>query len=150
MALSQRAGWQPADLARAFMDGGARCIQIRAKDLASDRFLELCDRLVGVADPYGAVVIVNDRPDLAVMANAAGVHVGQDDLPPMRYVLIVFTLNPRSFAMAVGVFPEAIWRKTRNSRSDSRSCGGVCTSTARYDAIFSASDGVRGQRSEIS
>lgn len=83
MALSQRAGWQPADLARAFMDGGARCVQIRAKDLASDRFLDLCDRIVGVADPYGAVVIVNDRPDLAVMANAAGVHVGQDDLPPM-------------------------------------------------------------------
>src|SRR4029079_12449587 len=80
VALAQRAGWQPADLARAFMDGGARCVQIRAKDLASDRFLELCDRLVGVADPYGAVVIVNDRPDLAVMANAPGGSPGPDRL----------------------------------------------------------------------
>ena len=84
MALAQRAGWRPADLACAFMDGGARCVQIRAKDLASDRFLELCDRIVEVAHPYGTVVIVNDRPDLAMMAHAAGVHVGQDDLPPAQ------------------------------------------------------------------
>ncbi len=82
MALSRRAGWQPADLACAFMDGGARCVQIRAKDLESNRFLDLCDRIVEAAHRYDAAVIVNDRPDLAVMANAAGVHVGQDDLPP--------------------------------------------------------------------
>lgn len=34
------------------------------------------------AAPYGADVIVNDRADLARFAGAAGVHVGQDDLPP--------------------------------------------------------------------
>jgi thiamine-phosphate pyrophosphorylase len=66
------------------MDGGARCVQIRAKDLPSNRFLELCDMIAGEADPYGALVIVNDRPDLALMSNAAGVHVGQDDLPPAQ------------------------------------------------------------------
>ena len=32
--------------------------------------------------PYDAAVIVNDRPDLALMSNPAGVHVGQDDFPP--------------------------------------------------------------------
>jgi thiamine-phosphate pyrophosphorylase len=79
-----RAGWKPADLARAFMDGGAQCVQIRAKDLPSNRFLELCDTIVGVADRYHTVVIVNDRPDLALMATATGVHVGQEDLPPAQ------------------------------------------------------------------
>jgi thiamine-phosphate pyrophosphorylase len=64
------------------MDGGARCVQLRAKDLPSNRFLELCDTVARRADPYDALVIVNDRPDLALMSNAAGVHVGQDDLPP--------------------------------------------------------------------
>jgi thiamine-phosphate pyrophosphorylase len=69
-------------LARAFLDGGARCIQVRAKDLPSDRFLDLCDTIVAQAKPYDALVIVNDRADIAAMSRAAGVHVGQDDLAP--------------------------------------------------------------------
>jgi len=71
----------PADLARAFLDGGARFIQIRAKQLPSGPFLELCDAVVRAAAPYDASVIVNDRVDLARLSGAAGVHVGQDDLP---------------------------------------------------------------------
>ena len=82
--VAHRAGWRPADLARAFMDGGARCLQIRAKELPSGAFLDLCDTITATAAPYDAAVIVNDRPDLAVMSRAAGVHVGQDDLPPSR------------------------------------------------------------------
>ena len=38
--------------------------------------------IAGAAEPYDAAVIVNDRADLALMSGAAGVHVGQDDLPP--------------------------------------------------------------------
>lgn len=81
MDVSRRAGWQPADLARAFLDGGARCLQLRAKALSSDRFLELTDEIVAAADRYDALVVVNDRVDLAMMSGARGVHVGQDDLP---------------------------------------------------------------------
>jgi thiamine-phosphate pyrophosphorylase len=84
VGVALRAGWKPEDLARAFMDGGARCLQIRAKDLPSNRFLDLCDTITSVAKPYDAAVIVNDRPDLALMSNAAGVHVGQEDLPPSQ------------------------------------------------------------------
>jgi thiamine-phosphate pyrophosphorylase len=76
------AGWAPRDLVLAFLDGGARFIQLRAKHLASAPFLELCDEVVRTAAPYGASVIVNDRADLARMSGAAGVHVGQEDLPP--------------------------------------------------------------------
>jgi thiamine-phosphate pyrophosphorylase len=57
-------------------------IQLRAKHLASGPFLDLCDRAVETAAPYGAFVIVNDRVDLARMSGAAGAHVGQDDLAP--------------------------------------------------------------------
>ena len=81
-AAARSAGWQPIDLARAFLDGGARFLQLRAKDLPSGAFLDLCDAVVSIAAPYGARVIVNDRVDLAAMSRAAGVHVGQDDLPP--------------------------------------------------------------------
>jgi thiamine-phosphate pyrophosphorylase len=78
--LAQRAGWAPADLARAFLDGGARFLQIRAKQLPSGAFLDLCDAVVAAAAVYQAVVIVNDRVDLARLSGAGGVHVGQDDL----------------------------------------------------------------------
>jgi thiamine-phosphate pyrophosphorylase len=77
-----RAGWTPADLARAFLDGGATWIQLRAKQLPSAAFLSLCDAVVQEAATYRATVVVNDRADLALLSGAAGVHVGQDDLPP--------------------------------------------------------------------
>jgi thiamine-phosphate pyrophosphorylase len=75
-------GWDPADLAKAFFDGGAQLIQVRAKQLPSGSFLTLCDAVVKAAEPFRTAVIVNDRVDLAAMSGAAGVHVGQDDVPP--------------------------------------------------------------------
>lgn len=79
---AERAQWNPVALLDAFLAGGARLIQIRAKALASGPFLELCDAAVRRALPCGARIIVNDRVDLALASGAAGVHVGQDDLPP--------------------------------------------------------------------
>ena len=78
-----RAGWTPADLARAFLAGGATWIQVRAKQLPSAEFLDVCDAVVRSASEHRAIVIVNDRADLALLSGAAGVHVGQDDLPPV-------------------------------------------------------------------
>ena len=80
--VAGRAGWRPQDLARAYLDGGALFLQLRAKHLPAGLFLDLCDTVVQAAEPYGAEVIVNDRVDLARMSGAAGAHVGQDDLPP--------------------------------------------------------------------
>lgn len=71
-----------ARLGAAFLDGGARVIQLRAKRLPSAPFLQHADDLVRAAAPYGAAVLVNDRVDLALVAGAAGAHVGQEDLPP--------------------------------------------------------------------
>jgi thiamine-phosphate pyrophosphorylase len=80
--VARRAGWAPIDLARACLDGGAQLLQLRAKHLESGPFLTLCDGLVQAAAPYHASIIVNDRADLAALAKAAGVHVGQEDLAP--------------------------------------------------------------------
>lgn len=76
------AGWAVRDLLAALLDGGAQCIQLRAKHLASGPLLELCELAVREAAPYRAAIIVNDRADLAALSGAAGVHVGQDDLAP--------------------------------------------------------------------
>jgi thiamine-phosphate pyrophosphorylase len=80
MAASR--GVAPADLARAYLDGGGRVIQLRAKELPSGAFLELSEALVALAHEYEARIIVNDRVDIARLSGAAGVHVGQEDLPP--------------------------------------------------------------------
>jgi thiamine-phosphate pyrophosphorylase len=79
---ASRAGWTPVDLARALLDGGAPLVQLRVKQLPSGAFLDLCDAVVALAEPYRADVIVNDRADLARLSGASGVHVGQEDLPP--------------------------------------------------------------------
>jgi thiamine-phosphate pyrophosphorylase len=65
----------------AFLAGGARLLQLRAKTLPSAEFLELARFTVAAARATAAIVMVNDRADIARMAGAAGVHVGQDDLP---------------------------------------------------------------------
>jgi thiamine-phosphate pyrophosphorylase len=77
-----QAGWTPIDLARAFIDGGARFLQLRAKQLAGAAFLDIASAIVELARPSGAIVIVNDRADIARLAGAGGVHVGQEDLAP--------------------------------------------------------------------
>jgi thiamine-phosphate pyrophosphorylase len=75
-------GLEPRALALACLHGGARVVQLRVKTGSSARFLDLATQIVDAAGPFGAAVIVNDRADIARMARAAGVHVGQDDLPP--------------------------------------------------------------------
>ena len=77
-----QAGWTPIDLARAFLAGGARFLQLRAKQLAGAAFLDAASAIVELARPSGAIVIVNDRADIARLAGAAGVHIGQEDLSP--------------------------------------------------------------------
>ena len=75
-------GWTVADLGQAFLDGGAQLIQLRAKHLDARALLEAADRLVRLAEPSGARIVVNDRADVAAMCGAAGVHLGQQDLRP--------------------------------------------------------------------
>lgn len=74
-------GREPLAVAVACLRGGARVLQLRSKAASGASYLELADALVAAARDYDAAVIVNDRADIAVMAGAAGVHVGQDDLP---------------------------------------------------------------------
>jgi thiamine-phosphate pyrophosphorylase len=75
-----RAGWAPRDLARAYLAGGARLLQLRAKDLGGAAFRDLATAMVADARGEGGQVVVNDRADIAALSGAAGVHVGQDDL----------------------------------------------------------------------
>ena len=63
------------------LEAGVRMIQLRDKSLATPELLSRARQAVAVARPFGAVVIVNDRVDVALAAGADGVHVGENDLP---------------------------------------------------------------------
>ena len=80
--MTRRSGWTLSALADAYLAGGARFIQIRSKHAASGEFLATCEDIVARARPADALVIVNDRADIAKISGAGGVHVGQDDLDP--------------------------------------------------------------------
>ena len=76
-----RRGADPTALAAACLRGGARLLQLRVKEGPGRAFLALAEALVALAATHEARIIVNDRADVARIARAAGVHLGQDDLP---------------------------------------------------------------------
>lgn len=70
-----------AELARQVIENGATCIQVRLKDEPDRDILDFASRAVRFAAPHAVPVIVNDRLDIALAAGAAGVHLGESDLP---------------------------------------------------------------------
>ena len=68
------------DLAAQCADGGADCLQLRAKGIADDRLFVLAQDFVKVCTECNVISIINDRTDIAVAADADGVHLGQNDL----------------------------------------------------------------------
>lgn len=82
--------------ARAVVRGGATMVQLRAKEVASGPLLELARDMVRSVN---VPVIVNDRADIAILAGAAGVHLGADDLPAAR----VRALAPEGFIIGASV-----------------------------------------------
>ena len=74
----------PRQVVEAALAGGARVLQLRLKHTDDGPALELARWARGRARSAGALLVVNDRFDLADLAGAGAVHVGEDDLPPER------------------------------------------------------------------
>lgn len=66
---------------RKAVSGGVTLVQLRNPDIGGRALLEQAIALKAMLDPLGVPLIVNDRADVAAAAGAAGVHVGQSDLP---------------------------------------------------------------------
>ncbi len=69
-------------LARACLEGGVRAVQIREPDLDAARLAALCEGLRPSFDAAGALLMVNDRADVAAAGYAHGVHLGHRSLSP--------------------------------------------------------------------
>lgn len=86
--------------AAAAAHGGATCIQLRLKDVSARDLVGVARELVRAV---GVPVLVNDRADVAIAAGAAGVHLGQDDVPAAA----IRRIAPRGFIIGVSVGNDA-------------------------------------------
>lgn len=71
----------PVEMALTALRAGARTVQVRWKGGATREVLALARALRAPTREAGALLIINDRADVALVADADGVHVGEDDLP---------------------------------------------------------------------
>lgn len=69
------------EIVRAAAAGGVTMVQLREKDIDTRTFVEEALALKGVLAPLGIPLIINDRVDIALAADADGVHIGQSDMP---------------------------------------------------------------------
>ncbi|PYU00724.1 MAG: thiamine phosphate synthase [Acidobacteria bacterium] len=104
------------ECARQLVDAGVRVLQYRHKEASSRELLENAKKLSLALVPRGVTFVVNDRADVAALAGASGVHVGQEDLAvedaravvgPGRLVG-VSTHNGAQFEQAAGTSADYI------------------------------------------
>jgi len=102
---------RPEAFLRAALASGVDILQLRDKEAGDEQVLEAARVFRRLADEHGALFVLNDRPDLAVAAEADGVHVGQDDTPVSEARAVVgadrivglSTHSPDQIAAARGV-----------------------------------------------
>ena len=80
-AVAIRRGVEPVQAARQILDAGAQILQFRHKGFLSREAFGWLEQIAELTKATGAILVVNDRADLAKMFNAA-LHLGQDDLLP--------------------------------------------------------------------
>ena len=72
-------GRSTVEIVRAALAGGVRLIQLREKELSTTAFMDLACKIRAMTKKAGALLLINDRLDVALAVNADGVHLGQDD-----------------------------------------------------------------------
>ncbi|MEY3448932.1 MAG: hypothetical protein RL749_548 [Verrucomicrobiota bacterium] len=97
--------------ARAALEGGVRWIQLRAKNLPAEAWVAEAVAIAELCRDFGAVFVVNDSPEVALRAEADGVHLGGADASPAaarallgEFAIVGVTLNePAHVARYAGV-----------------------------------------------
>jgi thiamine-phosphate pyrophosphorylase len=124
--------WSHENLARAAFAGGADAVQLRDKRADHSTRLATARRLVSLAAGFGPGrhLFVNDDPELALEAEAAGVHVGPDDPSPEEARRIVG--ENRWVGFSAGTAAEARWAE--EAGADYLGVGAVFGSQTKRDA----------------
>ncbi len=108
-------GFSTLDFAERVLGARPALVQLRAKELGGRETLELLRALVPLCRAAGTLLFANDRPDLAVLAGADGVHVGQSDLSVAdvrrfapSLAVGVSTHDPEELERALGERPDYV------------------------------------------
>jgi thiamine-phosphate pyrophosphorylase len=99
---AERRGLGHEACAALLLEAGLRLVQLRDKRPAARDRLETARAVAALARARSALVVVNDRPDVALLSGADGVHLGEDDLPAQTVRAL---LGP---AALVGVSTHAV------------------------------------------
>ena len=125
--------------------GGASIVQLREKDCSSREFYELALRVKKITQPKGVPLIINDRIDICLAANADGVHLGQSDIPCRTAREILG--NDKIIGVSAALPEEAV--QAQNDGADYRGVGAVFTTSTKTDTRAVSSDIIKKIRSAV-
>jgi thiamine-phosphate pyrophosphorylase len=114
-------------LAASLAEAGVRLLQYRNKQASARELLEKSRALAGALVPRKVTFIVNDRPDVAALAGASGVHLGQDDLG----VEAARTLMEPNGVVGVSTHNEAQFRAAVSSSADYIAIGPIFATSSK-------------------
>jgi thiamine-phosphate pyrophosphorylase len=118
------------EVVRAALGAGARSVQIRNKGDAARTLVELGRELRNLTREHGALLLVNDRVDVALAVEADGVHVGPHDLP----VAAVRAITPPGFLVGRSADDPEVARLAVAEGADYIGSGTVYATTTKADA----------------
>ncbi|PXX81731.1 thiamine phosphate synthase [Dielma fastidiosa] len=110
--------------------GGCTMIQLREKNCSAKAFYELAKRIKSITDTYHVPLIINDRTDIAIAIRAAGVHVGQSDLP--AYVIRSMIGSDALLGVSVTSVKEAL--QAEKEGADYLGVGALFPTNTKKDA----------------
>ena len=132
---------------RLALEGGATSIQLRDKSMDGRELLATALRMAGFCAEKGALFIVNDRLDVALLSGADGVHLGQKDLPLTEAQRLLDSLRlPRPFFIGVSVHTALEAGQAEADGADYLGVGAAFGTGSKENAKIVGLDGLREVR----
>jgi thiamine-phosphate pyrophosphorylase len=135
--------------AERLLAGGARVVQLRDKESDGRTLLEAARRLRALTRQASALFIVNDRLDIALMAEADGVHVGQDDLPVAAVRKVAAQCGREDLIVGLSTHDLAQVSEARELGADYIGFGPIHTTATKKDALSPRGTGLLKEAVEL-
>lgn len=126
------------DCVREALEGGVTLVQYRAKTASSAEMYAEALQLKALCDSFNVPLIINDRLDIAMAVGAAGVHLGQDDLP----CAAARKLLGEDYIIGVSAHNPAEAKAALQSGADYLGCGAVFGTATKADVQKLGTDGL--------
>lgn len=126
------------DCVREALEGGVTLVQYRAKTASSAEMYNEALQLKALCDSFNVPLIINDRLDIAMAVGAAGVHLGQDDLPCAAARRIL----GEDYIIGVSAHNPAEAKAALQSGADYLGCGAVFGTATKADVKKLGTEGL--------